>query len=147
MQNEISIRVRLIELYKSNELKTYINKFSNKTDAEDVMQDLFINLFENESKFENVIDLKNYVFKSIKNNLQKKKKATIILTNEFEEKEDEIINNEIDLNCLSWFQKKLLELYAEEKSLKKIEDKTGIPKTTIHRTIKEARILIKKNIQ
>ena len=71
MQNEISIRVRLIELYKSNELKTYINKFSNKTDAEDVMQDLFINLFENESKFENVIDLKNYVFKSIKNNLQK----------------------------------------------------------------------------
>ena len=80
-------------------------------------------------------------------NLQKKKKATIILTNEFEEKQDEIINNEIDLNCLSWFQKKLLELYAEEKSLKKIEDKTGIPKTTIHRTIKEARILIKKNIQ
>jgi DNA-directed RNA polymerase specialized sigma subunit len=70
-----------------------------------------------------------------------------VLTNDFvhpsEEQKEEIV---VPLGKLNWVSEKVLVLYAEHKTYRKVGNITGIPYSTIFRMVKKAKKKIKKLI-
>lgn len=57
---------------------------------------------------------------------------------------DEIV---IPLHKIHWYEAKILELYAELRSYRKVSEATGIPHISIYHTVQNARKNIKKHIE
>lgn len=149
----------LEEIYISKELKDCIAKIKPIDIQQDVLQHSFVELLLKDDDL--IIDLAKrnkllpFVTKVIYN-MVKWQRSTWKYTkskeiynginydnNVVEENEEEI---NIPLESLYWYEARILELYAEHGSYRKVEQITGISYVSIFNTVKKARKNIKKNM-
>lgn len=136
----------------------YANKLtSNKEDAEDLLQDLYIKLHEKTTKLTTLSDqhLKSYVFKSIKNtyinNINKKKIIRISGMLEEEIIEDKTKENELDdeeeevIKGLTYLEREILLSLAEKESYRSIAKRLGVSTFPIFQIVKEVKERCKEN--
>jgi DNA-directed RNA polymerase specialized sigma subunit len=145
------------ELYRSEELRECLSRIKPIDIQEDLLQHCFLELLNKE---ESVIlnlykenRLNKYVVKMMYNQFWQrnsdfnKLKSKEVYSNDFEHP-TEIIKEEIivPLGKLNWVSEKVLVLYAEHKTYRKVGNITGIPYSTIFRMVKKAKKKIKKLI-
>jgi len=149
----------IADLYTSQDLRTCLSRIRPIDIQEEVLQHTFMELL---SKPENeIIDLhlRNkltaYVAKMLVNMVRWERGSFRKLQSKevtFETLPDIIEDNEIEilivpLDKIHWYEAKILELYAEHKTYRKVSEITGIPHISIFHTIKNARRNIKKHIE
>jgi DNA-directed RNA polymerase specialized sigma subunit len=145
------------DLYRSDELRECLSRIKPVDIQEDLLQHCFLELLNKE---ESVIlnlykenRLNKYVVKMMYNQFWQrnsdfnKLKSKEVYNNDFEHP-TEIIKEEINvpLGKLNWVSEKVLVLYAEHKTYRKVGNITGIPYSTIFRMVKKAKKKIKKLI-
>ena len=145
----------IAELYVSKDLLDCIEKVQPAEIRSDLLQHVFLALLEKDEaiilELYKTSKLTAYVVKMIYNlanwsrSTFNKQKSREIYTNDFNhpviEIEEEII---IPLEKLHWTSEKVLILYSEYKTYRKVGEITGIPYSTIFRMVKEAKIKIRK---
>ena len=145
----------IAELYVSKDLLDCIEKVQPPEIRSDLLQHVFLALLEKDEaiilELYKTSKLTAYVVKMIYNlanwsrSTFNKQKSREIYTNDFNhpviEIEEEII---IPLEKLHWTSEKVLILYSEYKTYRKVGEITGIPYSTIFRMVKEAKIKIRK---
>jgi hypothetical protein len=148
------------ELYRSKELNECVKKYIKPVEIQnDIIQVTFLELLEKPDEF--IIDLytrnklKQYVINMMYNQLKwqrssyKKTLQKELSVFEFIDIPEEIAPEKIiiPLHKLNWYDAKMLELYAEHKSYRKIEAETGIEYSGICKTIQKVRKEIIKHIE
>lgn len=71
----------------------------------------------------------------------------ILASSSCEPDEDLIEKVNRAMNDTYWYDSKILSLYAEKGTLKEVSACTGIPIKSVHNTVRDTRILIKKKIK
>jgi hypothetical protein len=146
------------QLYRSNDLRDCLSRIQPAEIRDDVKQHVFTELLLKPEA--DILDLYQrgkftaYVAKMLVNmvrwerssfrKLQGKETPSESFSDMAEEPTPEAIY--IPLEKIYWYDAKMLELYAEHGSYRKIEAITGIEFSGICKTIKKARIEIKKHM-
>lgn len=149
----------IADLYISQDLRACLARIRPIDIQEEVLQHTFMELL-NKSDDE-IIDLhvRNkltaYVAKMLFNmvrwerstfsKLKAKEISLESLPEVLEDIEIEVIL--VPLQKIHWYEAKILELYAEHKTYRKVAEITGIPHISIYHTVKNARRNIKKHIE
>lgn len=148
----------LEQIYRSKQLNDCLERIDAEI-RQDVLQHAFLYLLERDEAFIVALNergkLSNYVVKVLFNLAHLSRstfRKTIIkeqlpgeLPDIAQEEEEPIEMPPIDK--LYWYEAKMLELYAEHKSYRKIEALTGIDSTSVFHTVKKARKTLKKLIK
>ena len=152
-------RTLIAEIYKSRQLEELIKKIRPIDIQEDLRQHLFLTLLEKPEAF--ILELhsrgklQHYVVSTLFNLVRwqtgtfNKTKLREVLVEELPELTEEIQTDApvVELERLYWYEARMLELYAEHRSYRKIEALTGINYVSVFNTIKKARANIKKLIK
>ena len=142
------------DLYRSDELRECLSKIKPKELQDDLLQHCFLELLNkdesiiitlhSEGRFIGYVVKMMYNMVTWQNSEFNRIKMREVLTNDFvhpsEEQEEEII---VPLNKLNWVSEKVLVLYAEHKTYRKVGEITGIPYSTIFQMVKKAKKKIK----
>ncbi len=148
----------LEKIYRSDELKECVSKIRPVTIQQDVLQCTFTELLLKDKEI--ILDLyaRNklmaYIAKMIYNMVRwergsfRSSETKEILLQELPEIIDEQKNEIIvvPLQKIHWYEAKILELYAELGTYRKVAEVTGIPHISIYHTVQKARKNIKKHI-
>ena len=148
----------LEKIYRSDELKECVSKIRPVTIQQDVLQCTFTELLLKDKEI--ILDLyaRNklmaYIAKMIYNMVRwergsfRSSETKEILLQELPEIIDEQKNEIIvvPLQKIHWYEAKILELYAEFGTYRKVAEVTGIPHISIYHTVQKARKNIKKHI-
>lgn len=110
--------------------KTSFRKQLGKETPTDILNSINFKEWENEDEEKDWREPSKAFSKSI-NELEEKEQRT----NE-EEKEKKVYKV---LNSLYWYKKEIFELYVELGTIRQVYELTGIPKSSIHKTIKDVR--------
>lgn len=145
-------------IYRSKQLNDCLERIDAEI-RQDVLQHAFLYLLERDESFIVALNergkLSNYVVKVLFN-LAHMSRSTFRKTKLKEELPGELpdLAQEMEepielpnLDSLYWYEAKMLELYAEHRSYRKIEALTGIDSTSVFHTIKKARKTLKKQIK
>ena len=162
----------LTEIYSSQEVKEVILKLKPDHLQQDILQHTFCELFQKPDEF--IIDLhargklKSYIVKILYNSAtyhrttfekeqgkgHQKEMPTDFCSNskyeviKFVDEEKERQQEYSDIACavskVYWYKADLIKLYAELGTYKAVSAKTGIPISSVFKTIKEAITEIKK---
>ena len=147
------------------ELFDELNYFSKclfvntEIDSEDVVQDIFINIWDGKHKFENIVHIKNYIYQSIKNKHKDFLKHQTVHNNfssdisKLEEYQFcQMVETEV-YSILNIAQKvlkpinvEILRLYIEGYDINSISEKLGKSQFTIHHKKKESIDILKKHV-
>lgn len=143
-------------VYRSEDLKRCVSKIRIEI-RDDVLQHTFLELLERPEQ--EIIDLHKrgkltaYIAKMLYNmvywqgssfNRQAIKEVILETLPEIVEEElEEII---VPMNKLYWYDAKLLELYAEHGTYRKVAEITGIEYSGICKTVQRARKILKKHL-
>lgn len=155
----VDSRKILEDIYRSKDLKDCISKIRPIDIQQDVLQCTFTELLLKDEKL--ILDLyaRNklmaYIVKTIYNMVrwergsfrssQSKEVFVESLPDVVDEQKIEIIV--VPLQKIHWYEAKILELYAELGTYRKVSEVTGIPHISIFHTIQNARKNIKKHIE
>ncbi len=149
----------------SNELFKYINsKVSNVHDAEDILQIVFIKVYNNRNTLTDDIKLRSWIYSITKNSIidyYRRKKGTLVDISEYEEyltvgvdeNSEESLNEEVSscinklMLSMSEEQKEILDLYYNDKiSHKEISDKLDISISASKMRLSRAREKLKSTM-
>lgn len=160
----------LTEIYQSDEIKEVISKLRPAHLQEDILQHTFLELFQKPPEF--IVELsgrgklKAYIVKILYNTAtysrttfakqQGKETPTdfchdstyeVIRVSD-DEKMAEQTNMEIAcaVSEIHWYKARLLEMYTERGTYKAVHEATGIPVSSIFKTITQARKEIKRKL-
>jgi hypothetical protein len=154
----------ITELYQSKEVEELILKIQPSDLRDDLRQYVFQILCESKDKMIITLHkekkLRFYLVKLITNSVfavrsgfyQIHKKPKEVHCDVFEDVVDEDNNHELIEKCekevskLYWYNKELLELYAEHGTYRAVSEHTNIPVKSIHNAVKKAKIEIKSNL-
>lgn len=145
------------DLYRSEELRECLSRIKPTELQDDLLQHCFLELLNKdeaiilnlhkEGRFIGYVVKMMYNMVTWQNSEFNRIKIREVLTNDFvhpsEEQEEQII---LPLNKLNWVSEKVLVLYAEHKTYRKVGEITGIPHVTIFRMVKTAKKKIKTYI-
>lgn len=148
----------LEEIYKSKDLKECLAKIRPVHIQQDILQYTFTELLMKDEKIIIELYAKNklmsYIAKMLYNMVRwergtyrkslLKEMIVEVLPDIADEQPTEIIV--IPLEKIYWYDAKILELYAELGTYRKVAEVTGIPHITIYHTVNKARKNIKKHI-
>lgn len=148
----------LENIYKSKELKECLSRIRPVDIQQDVLQHTFTELLLKEEAF--ILDLAErnkllpFITKMLHNMVRwersswtktlSKEELTDNIPDKAQDLEDPV--PDIPLNQLYWYEARILELYAEHGSYRKVEEITGISYVSIFNTVKKARINIKRKM-
>lgn len=155
----VDSRKILEDIYKSKDLKDCISKIRPIDIQQDVLQCTFTELLLKDEKLILDLYLRNklmaYIVKMIYNMVrwergsfrssQSKEVFVEELPEVVDEQKIEIIV--VPLQKIHWYEAKILELYAELGTYRKVAEVTGIPHISIFHTVQNARRNIKKHIE
>jgi len=131
---------------------TIVYNATRKDGREDLVHDVFLKFYTMDETFilhlQAANKLQHYILRSIHNAeldiLRQGKK--VILTETFkdipENQTDDISEFVNAVKKLPWYHEAVINLYAQEGSIAKVSEKTGIPKSSIFETIKASKKLI-----
>lgn len=152
-------RKLLEDIYRSKELKECLSKIRPVEIQQDVLQHTFTELLLKDEAL--ILDLAErnkllpFIAKML-HNMVRWERSTWKYTKSKEiyngiNYDNHIVENQeeeikIPLNELYWYEARILELYAEHGSYRKVEEITGISYVSIFNTVKKARINIKRKM-
>ena len=145
------------DLYRSEELRECLSRIKPAELQDDLLQHCFLELLNkdeaiilnlhSEGRFIGYVVKMMYNMVTWQNSEFNRIKMREVLTNDFvhpsEEQTEDIV---VPLNKLNWVSEKVLVLYAEHKTYRKVGEITGIPHVTIFRMVKTAKKKIKTYI-
>jgi DNA-directed RNA polymerase specialized sigma24 family protein len=158
----------LCDIYVSKEIKEVVNRLRPEHLREDILQHCFTELFSKQETF--ILDLyhrgklKAFIVKMLYNtsvfndtpfckewNLISPSIGREIHVDRFKDVPEDDSTDMVDevvgvVNDLYWYKRDILKLYAELGTYKEVSEATGIPVTSIHNTIKDARNEVTKKI-
>ena len=149
----------IADLYTSQDLRTCLARIRPIDIQEEVLQHTFMELLSKPESEIIDLHLRNkltaYVAKMLFNMVRwerstfsklKAKETTLeSLPDVLQDFDVDVIV--VPLEKIHWYEAKILELYAEHKTYRKVSEITGIPHISIFHTIKNARRNIKKHIE
>lgn len=148
----------LEEIYRSSELKDCVSRIRPVSIQQDVLQCTFTELLLKDESIILDLYMRNklmaYIAKMIYNMVRwergsfrsSESKEVFVeeLPDVVDEQKIEIIV--VPLQKIHWYEAKILELYAEFGTYRKVAEVTGIPHISIYHTVQKARKNIKKHI-
>jgi DNA-directed RNA polymerase specialized sigma24 family protein len=134
--------------YLRDDLKQYVfHVLCEKPDA------FIINLSESKTlKYFLVRIITNSVFSNSSGFLSIHRKSKEVYQDQFKDVEDVESNHELIDRCekevekLYWYNKELLELYAEHGTYRAVSEFTDIPVKSVHNAVKKAKLEIRKRL-
>ena len=146
------------EIYRSEDLRECLSRIRPVEVQQDVLQHVFMELLEKDPEL--IIDLhtrhqlKKYVVTMLFNSVKwerssfNKMSSKEILFETFNDicEEQPEVTLKVPLEKIYWYDAKLLELYAEHGTYRKVAEITGLEFTGIFKTIQKAKKEIKKHI-
>ena len=162
--------LHIVERYKFK-LFVYIRRISNMSaeDAEDILQDVFIKVYQNLNDFDNDLKFSSWIYRITHNtvidNFRKLKARPQIFDLDMDDDRIKVLANEFDIEkeidekqfkevlnkVLSKLDVKFKEVimlkFLEEKDYKEISDIIKIPQGTVASRISKAKKLLKKELE
>ena len=149
----------LADIYTSKEFEDMMTKYRHESLRDDMKQYIILQMLEKPEtliiELHNKGRLKEYICRvfwnttrmSKYNKFTKEAKLFEPLPGNVEEIESEAPDSlKIDLSGIYWYKARILEKYAEMGSYKAVSDDTGIPVSSIFRTVQQARKAYKQKI-
>lgn len=144
---------QVIDKYSNMVFKLALNQTGNKSDAEDVFQEVFIRLVEKQPRFENEEHLKAWLIrvtincsKKIFSSFWHKKRTELSNEMIFEDKEDEFLYYEV-LELPRKYKIVIHLYYYEDYSVNKIAEILKIKQSTVKTHLFRARNLLKNKLK